>query len=271
MSSIYFGNGHPVAKKVVNIVTKSLRITMPTLAMKLSRKVLMQPVQRKNTWPKEVEKTECITRHGVAKIYKFGEGKPIWLVHGWSGSGYQFWPLMQKLADKGFSTITFDLPAHGYSEGELSSLPKMIQAFDDISGAIEAPGMVIAHSMGASVIANSQWFKNYNNDIMLIAPLLKTYDLLQETVNRTGFDQVLFERIIQEVYEQDKMQVSKLDASKHFINFNGNIKMIHDVDDKFAPIAESRVLAKDAGAELYITTNLGHGKILRSTKVSSLV
>jgi len=271
MSSIYFGNGHPVTKKLVNLATKSLRMTMPKLAMKLSRKVLMKPAQRKNSWPKEVIQTECITRHGKAKIYQYGEGKPIWLVHGWSGSGFQFWPLMQKLADKGFSTITFDLPAHGYSEGELSSLPKMIQAFDDISHTIEAPGMVVAHSMGASVIANSQWIKNYNNDIMLIAPLLKTYSLLQETVNRTGFDQVLFNRIIQEVYEQDKMHVNKLNAGQHFVNFTGNIKMIHDVDDKFAPIEESRILARDSGAELYVTTNLGHGKILRSTRVASLV
>jgi len=271
MSSIYFGNGHPVTKKLVNVVTKSLRMTMPNLAMKLSRKVLMKPVQRKNPWPKGVIQTECQTRHGNAKVYQYGEGKPIWLVHGWSGAGYQFWPLMQKLADKGFSTITFDLPAHGYSEGELSSLPKMIQAYDDISKTIASPGMVIAHSMGASVIANSQWIKNYNNDIMLIAPLLKTYNLLQETVNRTGFDQVLFNRIIQEVYEQDRMQVNKLNAAKHFINFSGNIKMIHDVDDKFAPIEESKKLAKDSGAELYVTTNLGHGKILRSSRVASLV
>jgi len=271
MSSIYFGNGHPITKKMVNIVTKSLRVTMPNLAMKLSRKVLMKPVQRKNTWPKEVIQTDCITRHGIAKIYKFGEGKPIWLVHGWSGSGFQFWPLMQKLADKGFSTITFDLPAHGYSEGELSSLPKMIQAYDDISESLEAPGMVIAHSMGASVIANSQWIKDYNSDIMLIAPLLKTFDLLQETVNRTGFDQQLFKKIIQEVYEQDKMHVNQLNACQHFIKFNGNIKLIHDEHDKFAPIAQSKKLAKDSGAELYITTNLGHGKILRSARVASLL
>jgi len=271
MSSIYFGNGHPATRKVVNIVTKSLRIAMPNLAMKLSRKVLMKPVQRKNNWPKEVVQTDCITRHGLAKIYKFGEGKPIWLVHGWSGSGFQFWPLMQKLADKGFSTITFDLPAHGYSEGELSSLPKMIQAFDDISQSIEAPGMVIAHSMGASVIANSQWIKDYNNDIMLIAPLLKTFNLLQETVHRTGFDQKLFKQIIKEVYEQDNMHVHELNACQHFINFAGGIKMIHDTEDKFAPISESKALAKDAGAELYVTSNLGHGKILRSPRVANLV
>jgi predicted alpha/beta hydrolase family esterase len=271
MSSIYFGGGSPITKVLVNIVTKSLRVIMPKMAMKISRKVLTKPVQRKNTWPNKVIQSECTTKHGKVKIYQYGEGKPIWLVHGWSGAGFQFWPLMQKLADKGFSTFTFDLPAHGYSEGEFSSLPKMIQAFDDISEAIQAPSMVIAHSMGASVIANSAWMKSYKSDIMLISPLLKTFDLLQETVNKTGFDQVLFERIIQEVYEQDKMHVPKLNACQHFSKFSGNIKMIHDEDDKFAPIKDSKNLARDSDVELLITSNLGHSKILRSNKIFSLI
>jgi len=239
--------------------------------MKISRNVLLKPVRRKNTWPDRVEKVDCHTQHGTVKAYKYGEGKPIWLVHGWSGSGFQFWPLMQKLADRGFSTITFDLPSHGYSEGELSSLPKMIQAFDDISDSLDEPGMVIAHSMGASVIANSKWIKSYSNEIMLVAPLLETFNLLQNTVNRIGFDQVLFERMIKEVLVIDKMHVPSLNALPHFLEFSGNLKIIHDITDKFSPIDQSKHLARSSGAELYITNNLGHGKILRSRRVASLV
>ncbi len=47
--------------------------------------------------------------------------------------------------------------------------------------------------------------------------------------------------------------------------------MIHDIDDKFAPIEESKNLARNSGAELYLTTNLGHGKILNSNRVVKLI
>ena len=271
MGSIYFGDSHPIKKKAVQLLTKSLRVTMPSMAMKLSRKMLLKPRRRQDPWPKQVEQLDCLTRHGNLKLYKYGEGKTIWLVHGWSGAGVQFWPIMEKFAEQGFSTITFDLPAHGFSEGEFSSLPKMIQAFDDISAKIDLPCKVITHSMGASVIANSQWLKTYNNDITLIAPLLETFNLLQATINRTGFDQVLFDRIIQEVLDKDNMHVPNLNAAPHFINFDGNLKIIHDLTDKFAPIEDSKKLAEKSGAELHITDNLGHGKILRSDSVVKII
>lgn len=256
---------------MIKLLTKSLRVAFPKLAMKISRKVLLKPYRRENTWPEQIKKTRVKTRHGNAQIYQYGTGKSIWLVHGWSGAGFQFWPLMQKLADQGFSTITFDLPAHGYSEGATSSLPKMIQAFDDISLALDQPGLVISHSMGASVIANSQWIKAYDNDLLLIAPLLETFDLLQTTVNNTGFDQVLFDWIIAEVLEMDNMHVPELDAYDHFVNFTGNLKIIHDITDKFAPLEQSKHLANRSGAELYITENLGHSRILRSSKLLKLI
>jgi len=271
MSNIYYGAQPPFKKTAIKLLTKLLRIAFPSLAMKISRKVLLKPYRRENTWPENICKTKIKTRHGDAQVYQYGTGQSIWLVHGWSGAGFQFWPLMQKLAEKGFSTITFDLPAHGYSEGTLSSLPRMIQAFDDISNTLEKPGLVITHSMGASVIANSQWINQYQNDLLLIAPLLETFDLLQTTVNNTGFDQVLFDRIIAEVLATDHMHIPQLDAYEHFINFTGSLKIIHDITDKFAPIEQSKYLAKKSGAELYVTDNLGHSRILRSSKLLKII
>jgi len=270
MSSIYFGQKSPIKKKIVNVFSRSLRIVAPDIAMKLARKVLLAPNKRKNIWPSHVEKFTVPTRHGNMQAYKYGEGKSVWLVHGWSGSGYQFWPLMQKLAEKGFCAITFDLPAHGFSDGKYSSLPKMIQSFDDISQSLFEPSLVITHSMGASVLANCQWFKRYERDIMLIAPLLETYNLLQSAVDNTGFDQVLFDKIIDEVRKKEKMDVPSLNAIPQFKNFTGNLKIIHDMTDKFAPLALSKVLAKETGAQLHITDKLGHGRILRSQTVSDM-
>jgi len=270
MSSIYFGQQSSIKKSIVSFFSRSLRIIAPNIAMKLARKVLLVPSKRQNKWPSHVERFSVPTRHGNMQAYKYGEGKSVWLIHGWSGSGYQFWPLMQKLADKGFCTITFDLPAHGFSDGKYSSLPKMIQSFDDISQSLFEPSLVITHSMGASVLANCQWFQKYDRDVMLIAPLLETYNLLQSAVDNTGFDQVLFNNIIDEVRKNENMDVPSLNAIPLFKNFSGNLKIIHDMTDKFAPLDISKILAKETGAQLHITDKLGHGRILRSQSVSDM-
>jgi len=132
------------------------------------------------------------------------------------------------------------------------------------------PSLVITHSMGASVLANSQWFSKYEEDVMLIAPLLETYNLLQSAVDNTGFDQVLFDNIIEEVRKKEKMHVPNLNAIPLFKAFSGNLKIIHDMTDKFAPLDVSKVLAKETGAQLHITYKLGHGRILRSQSISDL-
>jgi len=267
---------HPLKKQSINWFTRCLRVSAPLIATNVSQKIWLKPKERRDYWPKFVKQFDCDTRHGVVKGYRYGHGKEIWLIHGWSGSGFQFWPLMQKLADKGFSTVTFDFPAHGFSEGKFANLPKMIQAFDDIGLCskrigLSPPGLVITHSMGASVVANSVWLNKFEGDLMLIAPVLDTYKLLQEKTVQIGFDQILFNRIIKDIKTKDRMNIPDLNATSSLCNFSGNIKVIHDITDSFAPIEDSKNLVKLAGAELYLTDNLGHGRILKSSKIVNLV
>jgi alpha-beta hydrolase superfamily lysophospholipase len=44
--------------------------------------------------------------------------KKILLVHGWSGRGTQLFKIADELLKQGYSTISFDAPAHGKSPGK---------------------------------------------------------------------------------------------------------------------------------------------------------
>ncbi|KGJ97445.1 alpha/beta hydrolase [Colwellia psychrerythraea] len=258
-------------KSWTSVNTKALRVLMPNLALKIAKKVFFRPKRKYSNWPNHVKQFEVNTRYGQLKAYKYGEGKCIWLVHGWSGSAFDFWPLMQKLAEKGYSAISFDFPAHGNSQGKFCTLPQMIKVFDDVSAGLFSPSMVISHGMGASVIANSNWFKNYHQDLLLISPILDIYLLLQSRVRLSGFDEVLFEQIIKKVSKNEKISITELCTIPKLKAFVGQLKVIHDTQDDLAPFVISEKFTQFSKVALVSTNKLGHNKILNSRKILNVI
>jgi len=265
-----------IAKKtfnaiLTNIMTKTFRTLAPELSTKYAQKALLTPKRMKNKWPSHVKQFSTMTRYGKVRTYKYGEGKNIWLVHGWSSCAFDFWPLMQQLAEQGYSCISFDFPAHGLSKGKQSSLPQMIKVFDDISATLLDPCMVITHAMGASVVANSHWLEQYQSDLLLISPILDSYELLQKLVDASGLDQALFDRVVHEIYKKEKLFLPELNAIPKLKNLNGQLKIIHDKQDVLAPISKSKQLSQQSKAKLFTTNKLGHSKILRSKNILNVI
>jgi len=251
--------------------TQTLRVLVPSLALKIAKNALFKPKRKPSYWPKHVKEFDIRTRYGQLKAYRYGEGKCIWLVHGWSGSAFDFWPLMQKLAEQGYSTISFDFPAHGSSQGKFSNLPQMIKVFDDVSKNLFAPKMVIAHGIGASAIANSKWFKSYHEDLLLISPVLDIYQFMKNRVYHSGFDQELFNQTIDEVSKREKMAIAELPTIPKLNAFIGQLKIIHDTQDELAPFIMSEKFTSLSKTTLVTTHKLGHKKILHSKKVLNVV
>ena len=258
-------------RDLTSLLTKTMRVIAPDLSKQIARKIFLTPKRIKHKWPSHVKQFNTRTRYGNVKTYKYGQGKCIWLVHGWSSCAFDFWPLMQKLAERGYSCIAFDFPAHGLSQGKQSSLPQMIKAFEDVSSSLFEPNMVITHSMGASVVANSHWFKQYNSDLLLISPVLNSYELLQNLVSNSGFDQELFDQVVHYIYKKYKLLLPELNAIPLLKEFNGKLKIMHDKHDVLAPLSMSELLSKQSKAKLITTKKLGHNKILRSKNILQVV
>jgi len=265
------GSTSTLSKSITHISTKTLRKLAPELSKKIARKMLLTPKRTKNRWPRHVKQFNTETRFGRVRTYKYGEGKCIWLIHGWSSCAYDFWPLMQQLAERGYSCMAFDFPAHGASDGKQSSLPQMINAFEDISASFLDPSLVITHALGASIVANSQWFNQCSSDLLLISPVLNCYELLQKLVNQSGFDQVLFDQTIHDILRKEKLFMPELNAIPKLKNYNGQLKIIHDKQDITAPLSMSKQLTEQSEAKLFTTNKLGHNKILRSKNVLKVI
>ena len=62
------------------------------------------------------------------------------LAHGWSSFGLRFLPWVQRLRAAGFAVVTFDQPGHGFSSGELCTLPDFVHTIRAIRQPLRKSG-----------------------------------------------------------------------------------------------------------------------------------
>src|SRR5215207_1930325 len=86
----------------------------------------------------------------------WGDGRAVYLVHGWGGWGGQLVALVRPLVEAGYRVVTFDALSHGESDaGALgprrSTLVEMKDALNAVVELHGPPAAVVAHSLGATV------------------------------------------------------------------------------------------------------------------------
>ena len=94
---------------------------------------------------------------------QWGEGPPVYLVHGWGGQRAHLAVFVKPLVEAGYRVVAFDLPSHNESDsGALApGRTTAIECADAITAMIETHGpahAVVAHSLGANstVLAATQ-------------------------------------------------------------------------------------------------------------------
>ena len=81
-------------------------------------------------------------------VYHYGtSSKKVLLCHGWSGSGTQLSKIAEAFIDKGYSTISFDAPAHGQASGKLSMMPFFIESVKYLH-TLYPYELAVGHSLG---------------------------------------------------------------------------------------------------------------------------
>jgi pimeloyl-ACP methyl ester carboxylesterase len=91
-------------------------------------------------------------------VETWGEGTPVYLVHGWAGRRGQLSALIDPLVARGHRVVAFDAPSHGDSSPGVrgprsSSIPEFANALWAVVVRFGSPHAVIAHSMGATATA----------------------------------------------------------------------------------------------------------------------
>lgn len=215
--------------KIANQATSHLA---PTFALKLARYSLLTPQKKTGTWPKYVTKMKVRTSRGKVAVYKYGQGKCVWLVHDWSSSAHSSLPLIKELASQGFSVVTFDLPAHGNSDGDSATMARLITSFEQVSKELFQPDSIIATGLGASVVVNSNWFTKFTGKALLVNPELDPYKKLQQVAAEKGVSQAILTQLLRGIVKREGFDVRTLNTKECITAFNGTVQLVNNKTTK---------------------------------------
>ncbi len=262
--------------KPILVTAKILEVTSPKLAAKFAIKLFTTPMKFK--LPKREEEMDRDSRQEMVEIpalgksirvYHYGDSKrKVLLVHGWSGRGTQLHSIADKLLKSGYSTISFDAPAHGKSEGKTSDMTEFIRCILELEKQFGPFEHAIGHSLGAMAVLNSikRGLKVKKAVTIGSGDVIK--DIMDDFSQKLGMNVAtgaLMIRMFEKKFGETINSYSAYIAAKEV---SVPVLAIHDEDDADVPVtAVHHIAAHLANAEVLITKGLGHRKILGDSKV----
>ena len=275
-------------KQIENNVPKSilyfakfLNFFSSNLAEKFARKLFITPMKHKI--PKrefQMESESVQTKLFVPTInkeivvYSYGNSnKKILLVHGWSGRGTQLVKIADAFIENGYSTISFDAPAHGKSGTKTTLMIEFIESILEVEKAYGPFEFAVGHSLGGMSILNAIKKGLQVKKAVVIGSGNSVINIVNTFVEKIGLPNkvaVIMRNSFEKKYHFDMESFSAYEAAKEV---KIPILVIHDNDDDDIPVSEAHHLAENlSDKEVLITNNLGHRKILGdSTVITKIV
>jgi len=264
----------PKAMEYLPKVFSILEKISPILAGKLALKLFLKPIrfQTPNREKEAIEQAKIINisveKYDVA-IYEWGDGPAVWVYHGWSGRATQLYEITRELVKNGYKVYGIDAPGHGKSTGNESSVLLYESALQELSRIKGSPAAYIGHSLGGAV-----GFLAYKNGIEIkklvsIGAPSVSDAIMKEALNKIGAGDITFQNLKKAFLKKFKEPFDNYTA----LNWvdpppEVPVLIIHDKDDRDAPIHHGEALAKALPkADFFITAGLGHNRILRDKTV----
>lgn len=212
--------------------------------------------------------------------WKWGNGDPVLLMHGWGGYAAQLQSFVEPLVRAGLQPVALDAPSHGMS-GPSQLGPNHATLFDfsdamlAISKQMPSIGGVIAHSGGCAAAA---WALRTHPDwpvrrMVFIAPFGSAARYMKLFQRMVG----LSDRAMQCFREDTERQFHFKWKDFEVVTIADVVKtppvlVIHDKDDRETSWQDGAEIAgKWPNATMQTTTGLGHNRILKDAAVVTSV
>jgi pimeloyl-ACP methyl ester carboxylesterase len=208
----------------------------------------------------------------------WGEGEPVYLLHGWGGSGGQLGAFVEPLLRAGYRVVAFDAPSHGASApgpgGPRGST--LLEFAEALRVVVEANGparAVVAHSLGCSAVAAALRDGLAADRVVFLAPMADPRPYTHQFARRLGFGERVRVRMVERIERRVGVPMSHFDLPAMARQMTPPpLLVVHDRDDREIGWSGGRDVSRAwPAARLLLTSGLGHRRILRDPEVVAQV
>jgi pimeloyl-ACP methyl ester carboxylesterase len=224
---------------------------------------------REARWRQQAREMTVPWQPDALRLYCWGSGPTVLLLHGWNGRGTQLGALAAPLARAGYRAVALDAPGHGRSPGDSSSLFEFVAALERTAAHIGSCHAVIAHSLGAMAVVRALRQGFAPGRVVCIAPPARMDYLIEGFCRIVGAPRRArreLTRLLAERFDGHLGDTVAADLSAAPHPVPGLV--IHDEEDREVPWQQGEAIARAwPGAQFVLTRGLGHNRILRDGAV----
>jgi len=262
--------------KSILVTVQILQFISLKLVTRFGARLFATPIKHK--MPKrefemnEKSRQEKVLIPAISKevmVYHYGtSSRKVLLVHGWSGRGTQLVKIADELLKIGYSTISFDAPAHGKSNGKTTLMPEFIATILELEkqfGPFEAG---IGHSLGGMSLLNAMRQGLKLNRLVTIASGDVVQDIMDDFTYKLRMKHKVSTMMRHHFENKFGETMESFSAYLSAKEIDIPVLVIHDNDDEDIPVKAGIHIHKFLkNGQLMITKGLGHRKILGDEKV----
>lgn len=262
--------------KIIVITAKLLEVISTKLATIFAAKLFTTPIKHKipkrefhmdKESVKEIIFVPSINKEIV--VYHYGKsGKKILLVHGWSGRGTQLVKIADELLNLGYSTISFDAPAHGKSRGNSSIMVEFIASILELEKQFGSFQFAIGHSLGGMSILNAIRENLKVKKTVIIGSGDIIQDIIDDFIKKLKLKPKIGIKLRDHFEKKYGVEMNYYSASNAAKEVSIPVLIIHDENDVDVNIKAAYNIKENLkNSSLMVTRNLGHRKVLGNTEV----
>lgn len=203
------------------------------------------------------------TPEGRLAAVDAGHGLAVLLVHGWEGQASDLGAVATALLAAGARVIAIDLPAHGDSGGEQTSIPASARALLALQRQLGELHAVVGHSVGSAVAVEAMAHGLAVRRAAFAAAPARYRDYALAFAAQAGLDAAQRGELIALLLRQG-IDLAAVSLPARAARLQQPALFVHSADDRVVPIADAVASSRAwAGARLHRVDGLGHRRLLQ--------
>jgi pimeloyl-ACP methyl ester carboxylesterase len=226
----------------------------------------------------EGERFDVPAPGGSLAGWSWGDGPPVYLVHGWGGSAGQLGAFVEPLTRAGYQVVAFDGPSHGQSQPgpsgpRSSTILEFAEALRAVAAVHGPAPAVIAHSLGCAATAIAMRDGLTTTRAVFVAPFVDVMPYTHEFARRLGFGEHVRAGMTARIERRLDLPMSTFDLTLLPRRMTPPpLLVVHNREDRETRWPDSRRLSQVwPDARLLTTSGLGHRRILSDPQVVAQV